>query len=510
MSARSDAPTDRVTFTGPCPDPAAGFTLLGWIRPTADLNAFSAIARASASGATSFNFATQADGVTLSYLTPGGNVVTPYALTVMQWTRFAIQRNGATATVWYGNETGPLASTSGPVGGAANPDQITLWGRSASDGSEWFQGDQQYIRYYSSVLTGAEIASELNAINPVITAGLFAHWRLTNGADLADASGNGRHLTAGSTALGTADGPPITHPVTSTLASLASDLDGFKEAAGPVESTLALFSSLAGMPGGGAETSTVLCSSWANTSDVPDRMRAELVAMDDAELQQYLTRASEILWALSGRRWYGGGCEETVVLRSTPPPPGTASWPYHRSWSRCSCWGFGTWLDGRLYPARGDYVGSHAQAPIAVRLPRSPVTDIVSVTVDEAAFTAWRLVRSGWLERTDGQPWQVCDDSTEITYRFGTPPPAGGRDSAVELGVELAKSALGLDCQLPARTTSMTRQGLTVTTLDPSDYLDRGRVGLPGVDLWLSAVNPTSAPQASRVLSPDLPTAIRR
>lgn len=255
-------------------------------------------------------------------------------------------------------------------------------------------------------------------------------------------------------------------------------------------------------------TSEVLCSPWAVVADIDPDVRTTL-DLTDPELQALLLTASETLWALSGRVWYGGGCTETVTLRSWPPPAGTDSWPYHSSWGRCGCWAFGSWVDGRFCPSPG-WSGRHAVAPIAVKLPRSPVTAITSVEINGDPFTAYRLVRAGWLERTDGQPWQACDDATEITYTFGEPPPSGGQRAAIELGVELAKDQLGMDdCRLPVRTVSVTRQGISMSMVDPFDFLEKGKTGLPGVDLWLSAVNPQASPQASTVWSPDLPTTVR-
>lgn len=246
----------------------------------------------------------------------------------------------------------------------------------------------------------------------------------------------------------------------------------------------------------------VLCSPWATAEDVPAAVRATLDVTDD-ELNAKLLIASEILWALSGRTWYGGGCEESVILRSQPPPPGTGAWPYSNSWGWCECWSASSWPG---HP--GAWPGQH-YAPVSVRLPRSPITAVTAVTIDGDAFTGYTLRRSGWLERTDGNPWNVCGEATEITYTFGEPPPAGGRDSAVELGVEMVRAALGVDCRLPERVTNVTRQGVSMTVMDPAEFLEKGKVGLPGVDLWLSAVNPKAVAQSAFVWSPDIPTSVR-
>jgi hypothetical protein len=260
-----------------------------------------------------------------------------------------------------------------------------------------------------------------------------------------------------------------------------------------------------------APASEVLCSPWATRGDIPPEVLAELLqgGASDEDIDQALLLASEILWALSGRTWMGGGCEETATLRSYPPQPGQGTWPYHRSWPSCACWRWGTWLDGRLYPAAA-FFGVHIDAPIALQLPRSPVTAVTSVTIDGSPFVAWRLLRAGWLERTDGQGWRMCDDSTTIVYEFGEPPPAGGVAAAVELAVEIVRDRFDIgECRLPRRTTSVTRQGISMELLDPMEMLDGGRTGLYAVDLWLTAVNPSARPQAAGVWSPDVPSTMR-
>jgi len=255
-------------------------------------------------------------------------------------------------------------------------------------------------------------------------------------------------------------------------------------------------------------SSPVLCSSWATVDDIPEERLAELqgegVDTDPDALNRQLLRASEILWALSGRTWYGAGCEEDAVLRAFPPSIGTGTWPYHESWGSCGCWVGGNWLDGRFYPGLA-YRGVHA-APFAVALPRSPVVSVEEVLVDGEPFTEWNLIRSGWIERTDGRPWQVCGDATVVTYRYGEPPPQAGIDAAIELGTELAREGLE-SCRLPPNVVSVTRQNVTME-IEANDT-ERFRTGLYGVDLWLDTVNPYRRPQPAQVWSPDVPRLAR-
>lgn len=247
-----------------------------------------------------------------------------------------------------------------------------------------------------------------------------------------------------------------------------------------------------------APVSAVLCAAWATPADVPASVKADLGLTLDSQWTGPLIRASELLWMLSGRRWYGGGCQELAVLRSD-----SASWPWHESWGRCGCWASAT-----LYPPASLPGSGHIPQPLAVRLPRDRVTSVVSVTVDGVLLdpSAYRVSAAGWLERTDGGRWAVCSAVTEVVYRHGSPPPRGGVDAAVTLAIELAKDFYGLkNCKLPRRVTAITRQGVSLDLADPGQFLERGLVGLMSVDLWLSAVNPGGRPTEGLVWSPDLP-----
>lgn len=255
-----------------------------------------------------------------------------------------------------------------------------------------------------------------------------------------------------------------------------------------------------------APVSDVLCSSWANWLDVPQSMKDALPSLNEAAWQELLMRASELLWMLSGRRWYGGGCTETAVLRAWPPQQGRGDWPYHRSWGRCGCWadrGHLEILDG--------YVHHHsAQGVYAIQLPRSPITNITAVTIDGVAFTQYEMHRNGWIERTDGQAWDVCSGTTSITYQFGEPPPRGGKQATIELAYELGREQVGdADCRLPTNVVSITRQGVTIQRQSATEFQQLYRTGIPSVDRWLAAVNPESRPTHGRVWSPDLPSAVR-
>jgi hypothetical protein len=309
---------------------------------------------------------------------------------------------------------------------------------------------------------------------------------------------------------GSLAGSKIAAAVASLPLSIGVSIAGAHVAQGAVVHAVGTGMSVAGQNPAASPASAVLCSAWATEADVPEVIRAEL-NLTSAQWARVLMISSELLWALSGRRWYGAGCLEEAYLRSTPPRPGTASWPYHASWGECHCWLRAEWVNG--YPLSG-YLGDwpHIGGVYAVKLPRDTVTEVTSVTINGVPFTSYNLTRSGWLERVDGNSWDVCSGATVVNYRHGEPPPLGGVQACVTLGIELARDMYGIGkCRLPKRVSSVTRQGVTVDIVDSLDILERGGTGLTSVDLWLRAVNPEALPQRAGVWSPDLPrTMLRR
>ena len=141
-----------------------------------------------------------------------------------------------------------------------------------------------------------------------------------------------------------------------------------------------------------------------------------------------------------------------------------------------------------------------------------PVDNVVSVKVDGQTLdpSDYRVDNRTWLVRTDGKHWPTCQDLTasasdpdtfEVVYEWGTPVPKGGQVAATILACEMAKAALGRDCELPQRVQSVTREGVSVAILDTFEGLEAGRTGIWLVDSWVTSV--TKSPRRSQVMSPD-------
>lgn len=212
MAVRFDATTDRITYAGALPNPADGFTLTFWAMPIVDTNNNATLARLHvvAGDTTSITVATDVDGLGgPGFFTVGGSVIHPTGMALSQWRKLAVTQLGTVGQVYEATELGATVLASGTVGGAANPTAITLGGRSVADATEAYDGRLTYVRLFNTRLTQAQIESEWTSTTPIATGSIFADWPLSTASDLTDHSGNGRHLSAGSTAVTTEPGPTL-------------------------------------------------------------------------------------------------------------------------------------------------------------------------------------------------------------------------------------------------------------------------------------------------------------
>lgn len=103
-------------------------------------------------------------------------------------------------------------------------------------------------------------------------------------------------------------------------------------------------------------------------------------------------------------------------------------------------------------------------------------------------------------------PWVTRFRGTEMTidYVYGNPPPLDVQRAIDQIAVELDAAANGGDCNLPQRVTSVVREGVSWTVLDPQQFLVGGKTGLYYPDLILSAYNgPTRVMSRAKVYSPE-------
>lgn len=230
-------------------------------------------------------------------------------------------------------------------------------------------------------------------------------------------------------------------------------------------------------------------------------------------LPDALQVATDVLFVLSGSRW-SGVCDDVVR------PQGTGS-------CELALWGRAWYARTGRWPAPWEFpagYGCGCGGVSEVSLGGWPIVDVSEVMLNGVVLPEannWRVDDYATLVRiadADGNRqvwpcWQRLDlaatedDTWQVTYQYGTAPPAMGVRAAASLGCQLALSCSpetvgGGECRLPERVTSITRQGVTAVVLDPFSFLDNGRTGIYDVDLFLAAANPGGVTRRGTSTSP--------
>lgn len=244
---------------------------------------------------------------------------------------------------------------------------------------------------------------------------------------------------------------------------------------------------------GPCEWPTIGCGDCDALAELEDAQDGRVTADQVREM------AVEFLWAVTGRKF--GLCPVDVrPVRNCGP----STW-------RGPAWGPAL-VGGQWYNLG---CGSCADAcgceNPGVVLP-GPVHEVRSVTIDGQTLPdgAYRVDSRAVLVRTDGGSWPTVQDldaptgspgTWQIDYLRGVPVPTGGQIAAGVLACELAKAICGRrDCQLPQRVQTVTRDGMSLTMLDP--FLgDDGQTGIWVIDSWVQSQ--VKAPRPLRAFSPD-------
>lgn len=150
-----------------------------------------------------------------------------------------------------------------------------------------------------------------------------------------------------------------------------------------------------------------------------------------------------------------------------------------------------------------------------------PVASVTEVKIDGLVINpdTYRIDNGNMLVRLDGNEcWPQCQTlglpDTEqgtfsVAYEKGLPVPSGGQRAVAALAAEIVKSCDSGPCRLPSRVQRLVRQGETIDLINDVDFLRSGLTGLPEVDAWVVAVNPTAQRQPSTIWSPDMQPVLR-
>lgn len=157
-----------------------------------------------------------------------------------------------------------------------------------------------------------------------------------------------------------------------------------------------------------------------------------------------------------------------------------------------------------------------------ISLDGRPVISIASVTLrganSDSTIVDYVLENRYRLRLAQASPSRLlsraCSTSRptyDITYTYGSPPPF-----EVESAIEVLTKEIYLaydnpdECSLPSLVTSVSRQGISMQTINAQELLDKGRVGLDQVDYALSRFNWTGTRRRARVYSVNKPPPRRR
>lgn len=224
--------------------------------------------------------------------------------------------------------------------------------------------------------------------------------------------------------------------------------------------------------------------SWITATDLDDPTSPEA-----ADAARY---ASWILYKLSGEKY--AGIRSAVEWYGIPGG----------SCAICSS------TSSTLIGASHNHIGSTSQdvANFSTRglllrgRPVLSVENVISSTGEVAPPSSYILVNNAYLINTDKSCWNLQSGVT-IEYTFGNRPPTAGRIAAIRLANELLKLISDPEsCSLPDRVTSVSRQGVSYTILDPQEFISEGRTGIYEIDLFLQAANPSRGRKKPRVFVP--------
>ena len=197
---------------------------------------------------------------------------------------------------------------------------------------------------------------------------------------------------------------------------------------------------------------TVPPTGWVETDCLVDRHPE----ISDEEAQAAIDMATWALWVLTGEKFHAAGCwqEEYEVygcdLRVGVGPVTVV----HTVESGEPCGDSWVPLDGWC------------------------ITGPSSISICNGGSYDFRS-NFGWSNPC-GRPNRV-----RVRYSVDSNLPPGSPGVVCRLADEYYKAATGQACSLPERITSITRQGVSWTVLDPQTFFERGMTGIGPIDHWL-------------------------
>lgn len=227
---------------------------------------------------------------------------------------------------------------------------------------------------------------------------------------------------------------------------------------------------------------------------------AEMAQPGDPDAPFAAEAASWILYKLTGEKYPGVSTATELYLNSSVDIGSTCWFDYGAVEASSVQAG----LQNVVRVPIGDRFGTRQ-----LRTRGRPIRSVSSVRAGASGSlidpSSYAVVNGAYLVRRDRLSWDLYN-GVEVTYSYGIDPPEAGKRAAAVLANELVKLVTGdPTCRLPERVTSVTRQGISMTIMDPNDFIKDDRVGIYEVDLFIRAANPIGARKRPKIFSPDLP-----
>lgn len=233
-----------------------------------------------------------------------------------------------------------------------------------------------------------------------------------------------------------------------------------------------------------------ICELWVDVDDLD----ADCAYANPELVERLAVAASLVCFRLGGNRW-PGVCTDSVQ-------PGS-----------CGCAAIAWPVEGgvSLVSTCGDRHG-------LLRLPQFPVVEIDEIRVRGVVLdpSAYRIVDDEFIVRVDGASWpsnsRVGDQPPiiEVDYQYGARPSELGRRAATVLCNELLLAVCeSASCRLDRRVQTITRQNVTIEAVQMPGLVDalvQGQIGLPEVDLFVAAENPSKLRREGRFVVPGDPS----
>lgn len=124
-----------------------------------------------------------------------------------------------------------------------------------------------------------------------------------------------------------------------------------------------------------------------------------------------------------------------------------------------------------------------------------PIQSVDEVRLDgvEMDTTDYRLDRSKWLVRMDGQRWPSCNSfdlpnsssvEIQVDATVGREPPIELKIACADLVCEMKKACNGSEqCKLPPHVRNVARRGVEIEIDDITSLFKDGLFGIPSIDI---------------------------